>query len=132
MLVDTTQRNLLDRIIDARISGWIDWTAASASTIAAATVVTQTAINVAQQSVIAGHQVQHATQKSVVAGQQAQHTYGASASALQQAHALHDETSQALGQVKTGLEALHEGQGAALSIAQHSDTRSSEAVKMVE
>ena len=54
------------------------------------------------------------------------------ASALQQTHALRDETSQVLGQVQTGLETLHERQGAALSIAQHSDTRSSEAVRLVE
>ena len=107
-------------------------TAASASAAAAATVVTQTAINAAQQSAIAGQQAQHATQQSAVAGQQAQQAYNASASALQQTHALRDETSQALGQVKTGLEALHERQGAALSIAQHSDTRSSEAVRLVE
>ena len=52
--------------------------------------------------------------------------------ALQQTHALWDETSQVLGQVKTGLETLHERQGVALSIAQHSDTRSSEAVRVVE
>ena len=37
-----------------------------------------------------------------------------------------------LGQVKTGLETLHERQGAALSIAQNSDMRSSEAVRVVE
>ena len=51
---------------------------------------------------------------------------------MQQTHALRDETSQALGQVKTGLEMLHERQGAAISIAQHSDTRSSEAVRLAE
>ena len=107
-------------------------TAASASAAAAATVVTQIAMNAAQQSVIAGQQAQHATQQSAVAGQQAQHAYNVGASALQQMHTLHDETLQALGQVKTGLETLHERQGAALSLAQHSDTRSSEAVRLVE
>ena len=51
---------------------------------------------------------------------------------MQQTQALRDETSQVLGQVKTGLETLLERQGAALSIAQNSDTRSSEAVRVVE
>ena len=107
-------------------------TAASASAAAAAAVVTQTAMNAAQQSVIAGQQAQHATQQSAVAGQQAQHAYNVGAFALQETHTLRDETSQALEQVKTGLETLHERQGAALSLAQHSDTRSSEAVRLVE
>ena len=106
--------------------------AASATMAAAASVVTQTTMNAAQQSVIAGQQAHHATQQSAVAGQQAQHAYNVGASALQQTHALRDETLQVLGQVKTGLEVLHERQGAVISIAQHSDTRSSEAVRLVE
>ena len=118
----------------------------SASVAAAASVLTQTALNAAQQSAFAGQQAQHASQQSAIAGQQAQHAsqqsaaagqqaqeaYNVGASALQQTNALRDETSQMLGQVKTGLEALHDRQGAALSIAQHSDTRSSEAVRLVE
>ena len=107
-------------------------TAASASVAAAATVVTQTAITAAQQSVIAGQQAQHATQQSAAAGQQAQQAFNVGASAWQHTQTLRNETSQALGQVKTGLETLHERQGAALSMAQHSDTRSSEAVRLVE
>ena len=37
-----------------------------------------------------------------------------------------------LGQVKTGLKALHKRQGAALSVAQNSDARSSKAIWVVE
>ena len=51
---------------------------------------------------------------------------------MHQTQALREETSHAIGQVKIGLETLHERQGAALSIAHHSDTRSSEAVRMVD
>ena len=102
----------------------------SASMAAAvASTLTQAAMTAAQQSAIAGQQAQQATQQSAAAGQQAQQALNVGASALQQTNALRDETSQVLGQVKTGLEALHERQGAALSVAQHSDARSSEAVK---
>ena len=107
-------------------------TAASASAAAAATVLTQTAMTAAQQSAIAGQQAHHASQQSAAAGQQAQQALHVGASALQQTHALRDETSQVLGQVKTGLETLHERQGAALSVAHNSDARSSEAVRLVE
>ena len=107
-------------------------TAASALAAAAASVLTQTAMSAAQQSAIAGQQAQQASQQSAAAGQQAQQAFNVGASALQQTHALRDETSQVLGQVKTGLETLHERQGAALSVAQNSDARSSEAVRMVE
>ena len=103
-------------------------TVASASAAAAATVLTQTAMNAAQQSAIAGQQAQHASQQSAAAGQQAQQALHVGASALQQTHALRDETSQVLGQVKAGLETLHERQGAALSVTQNSDAQSSEAV----
>ena len=44
-------------------------TAASASAAAAASVLTQTAMNAAQQSAIAGQQAQHASQQSAAAGQ---------------------------------------------------------------
>ena len=134
-LVDTIHHNLLDHISRPKDRMWmvrVGRQQASATMAAAASVVTQAAMNAAQQSVIAGQQAHHATQQSAVAGQQAQHAYNVGASALQQTHALRDETSQALGQVKTGLEMLHERQGAAISIAQHSDTRSSEAVRLAE
>ena len=88
---------------------------------AAASTLTQAAINAAHQSALAGHQAQHASQQSEAAGQQAQQAFNVGASALHQTQALRDETSQVLGQVKTGLEALHERQGAALSVAQNSD-----------
>ena len=99
---------------------------------AAASTLTQAAINVAHQSALAGHQAQHANQQSEAAGQQAQQAFNVGASALHQTQALRDETSHVLGQVKTGLEMLHECQGAALSVAQNSDARSSEAVRLVE
>ena len=98
----------------------------------AASTLTQAAMTAAQQSAIAGQQAQQATQQSAAAGQQAQQAFNVGASAIQQTQALRDETSQVLGQVKTGLETLHERQGAALSVAQHSDARSSEAVRLVE
>ena len=99
---------------------------------ATTSAVTQAALNAAHQSALAGHQAQHASQQSEAAGHQAQQAFHVGASALHQTQALMDETSQVLGQVKTGLEALHERQGGALSVAQHSDTRSSEAVRLVE
>ena len=99
---------------------------------AAALTLTQAAINAAHQSALAGHQAQHASQQSEAAGHQAQQAFNVGASALQQTQALRDETSQVLGQVKTGLETLHERQGAALSVAQNSDARSSEAVRLAE
>ena len=104
----------------------------SSSMAAAASAVTQAALSAAQQSALAGHQAQHASQQSEAAGHQAQQAMHVGASALHHTQALRDETSQALGQVKTGLEALHERQGAALSAAQNSDARSSEAVRLVE
>ena len=109
-------------------SGRVQDPSASASMVAAASVVTQAALNVAHQSALAGHQAQHANQQSEATGQQAQQAFHVGASALHQTQALRDETSQVLGQVKTGLETLHERQGAALSVAQHSDARSPEAV----
>ena len=82
-------------------------TAASASVAAAASVLTHTALNAAQQSAIAGQQAQHASRQSAIAGQQAQHAseqsaaagqhaqeaYNVGASALRQTTALRDETS---------------------------------------
>ena len=94
----------------------------SASMAAAAvSTLTQAAINTAHQSALAGHQAQHASQQSEAAGQQAQQAFSVGASALHQTQALRDETSHVLGQVKTGLETLHERQVAALRVAQNSD-----------
>ena len=113
-------------------SGRVQDPLASSSMAAAASAVTQAALSAAHQSALAGHQAQHASQQSEAAGQQAQQAIQVGASALHHTQALRDETSQALDQVKTGLETLHERQGAALSVAQHSDARSSEAVRVVE
>ena len=52
--------------------------------------------------------------------------------ALQQTDALRQDAQQAMGQVQTGMETLHQHQKATFSVAQQSEVRSSEAVRMVE